>query len=108
MTSSVLYQMGAIASKKEIYVAIILGYACPRLPFRGHIPETSNNTSDNLMRVKGRGDTPLPDHNDIIAMYSNETRLHKRIFCSNALRANTFTEHIFLSTLPNSGILQYI
>ena len=57
-------------------IATILGYTFPRYAIRDHVPEKFKKTLESLMLSSGRGVSPLPDHNDRIAMYINEPSLY--------------------------------
>ena len=82
-------------------IATILGYTCPRYAIRDHIPEKFKKTMESLMLSSGRGVSPLPNHNDRIAMYINEPGLYKFIFRSKATHAEEFTDWVCSEVLPS-------
>ena len=65
-------------------VAEILGYSRPRNAVKDHVPDKYKNTLENLMIASGSAKTPLPDHNDKIAVFISEAGMYKLVFKSKA------------------------
>ena len=81
-------------------VAKVLGYSRARDAIKDHVPDKYKNTLENLMIASGSAKTPLPDHNDKIAVFISEAGMYKLVFKSKAKNAEAFSDWVCSEVLP--------
>ena len=81
-------------------VAKVLGYSRPRDAIKDHVPDKYKNTLENLMIASGSAKTPLPDHNDKIAVFISEAGMYKLVLKSKAKNAEAFSDWVCSEVLP--------